>query len=146
MMNIQTAYIGEIEIDPAMILTFEHGIPGFEEEKQFVQIPIEENSMFQILQSIQTKELAFIITSPYLITENYTFEIDEATVHALDIKCEKEVAVFVIVTLKETLEESTANLKAPIVINTTNHKAKQVILNDETYAIRHKLNLQSVKG
>ncbi|MED3660921.1 flagellar assembly protein FliW [Ureibacillus sp. FSL K6-8385] len=146
MMNIQTAYMGEMTIDPTMILNFEHGIPGFEGEKQFIQLPLGENGAFQILQSVKTKDLAFIITSPYIIKENYDFEIDEATVHALDIRSEEEVAVFVIVTLKDTLAESTANLRAPLVVNTRNKKAKQVILNDEAYAIRHKLDLQSEKG
>ena len=40
-MKIKTAYLGEVEIDPSQILQFEHGIPGFEEEKQFVLLPIE---------------------------------------------------------------------------------------------------------
>ena len=145
-MKIQTAYMGEVTIDPATILTFDHGIPGFEEEKKFVPLSLGEDSIFQVLQSVDTEGLAFIITSPYAIAENYNFEIDEATVHGLEIKNENEVAVYVIVTLKDSLADSTANLKAPIVVNTKNKKAKQVILNDEAYAIRHKLNLESVKG
>ena len=35
-MNIHTSYLGEITIDPTEILNFEHGIPGFEEEKSFI--------------------------------------------------------------------------------------------------------------
>ncbi|SOC34965.1 flagellar assembly protein FliW [Ureibacillus acetophenoni] len=145
-MKIKTAYMGEIEIDPNEILHFEHGIPGFEEENCFVRLPIEENSIFQILQSTKTEGLAFIITSPYAVTTNYNFDIDEATVHALEITDESEVAVFAIVSLKETLAKSTVNLKAPIVLNTKNNKAKQVILDSEKYDIRQKLPFESVKG
>ncbi|MBM7607971.1 flagellar assembly factor FliW [Lysinibacillus composti] len=145
-MKIKTAYMGEVEVEPTNIITFEHGIPGFEDEKNFVQLPIEENSIFQILQSTKTKELAFVITSPYAVTTNYSFDLDEATIHSLEINDEKEVAVFTIVSLKESLVESTVNLKAPIVLNTTNNKAKQVILNNEEYAIRHNISPESIKG
>lgn len=145
MMKIQTAYMGEITIDPSEILKFEHGIPGFEDETAFILLPLED-SVFQVLQSTKTKELAFILTTPYIVSSNYTFDLDEATVKALEINNEKEVAVFSIVSLKDTLANSTVNLKAPIVLNTNNKKAKQVILDKEDFEIRHKLSLESVKG
>ncbi|RHW39935.1 flagellar assembly protein FliW [Lysinibacillus yapensis] len=145
-MNIKTAYMGEISINPSHILSFEHGIPGFEDEKSFIMLPVEENSIFQVLQSVKTEGLAFIITSPYAVIANYNFNLDEATVHALEIKDEKEVAVFGIVSLKDKLENSTINLKAPVVLNTVNNKAKQVIVDNDRYEIRHKLSLESEMG
>lgn len=145
-MKIKTAYMGEVEVDPSTIIIFEHGIPGFEEERDFVLLPIENNDAFHVLQSTQTEALTFIVTNPYTITTNYNFELDEATIHALQIKDEKEVAVFAIVSLKETIAQSTLNLKAPIILNTTNKIAKQVILNNEEYAIRHLISSESQKG
>lgn len=145
-MIVKTAYFGEIEIDESNIIHFEHGIPGFEEEKQFILLPVEENSAFQVLQSTQLENLTFILIDIYTIAKCYSFDLDDATVHALQIKEEKEIAIFAIVTLNETLAQSTANLKAPIVINTTNNKAKQVILNDEAYAIRQPLSTLGIKG
>ena len=145
-MNIQTAYFGELEIETSSILNFQFGLPGFEDEKDFIVLPLEENSVFQVLQSVQTAALAFIITNPYDITADYSFELEEATTHALEIKDEKEVAVFAIVSLKESISQSTVNLKAPIVLNTTNKRAKQVILNNEEYAIRHLFSSESKEG
>ena len=145
-MKIKTAYMGEVTIDPSQILEFTHGIPGFEEETTFILLPLEENSVFQILQSTKTEELAFIITNPYLIVSDYNVNLDEATVNALEIKNENEGAVLAIISLKDSLANSTVNLKAPIILNTMNKKAKQVILEKENYAIRHKLNLESVMG
>ena len=145
-MNIKTAYLGEIEINPSDILSFEHGIPGFEDEKEFVQLPLSDESVFQVLQSVKTEGLAFIIASPYVAVANYSFELEEATIQALDIQREEEVAVFGIVSLKDTLADSTINLKAPIVVNIINKKAKQAILEKEDHAIRHKLDAESEKG
>ncbi|QFF98187.1 flagellar assembly protein FliW [Psychrobacillus glaciei] len=145
-MKLKTAYLGEIEVAESSIVNFEHGIPGFEQEKFFALLPVEDNEVFNVLQSTHTESLAFIITNPYTISNNYTFELDEATVHTLQINEEKEVAVFAIVSLKETIATSTINLKAPIVLNTTNKKAKQVILNNEEHDIRHLISTESIKG
>ncbi|MER2111879.1 MAG: flagellar assembly protein FliW [Solibacillus isronensis] len=139
-MKIKTAYMGEVEINPSKIIKFEHGLPGFEGEKEFIQLLLSEKSVFQVLQSVKTIGLAFIITSPYTILTDYSFELDESVIQALDIKSNNEVAVFVIVSLKDTLENSTVNLKAPIVLNIENQKAKQIILEDD-YAIRHQLTI-----
>ena len=137
-MKIKTAYMGEVEINPSQIIKFEHGLPGFEDEKEFIQLPLSDESAYQVLQSVKTASLAFIITSPYSIVTDYNFELDESVIQVLDIKGDSEVAVFVIVSLKDTLENSTVNLKAPIVLNIENKKVKQIIL-DEDYAIRHRL-------
>ncbi len=64
-MKISTSYHGDIEIDNQQTLTFNQGIPGFLEETEFVILPLPEAEAFQVLQSIQTKELAFIITDPF---------------------------------------------------------------------------------
>ncbi|WP_404427555.1 flagellar assembly protein FliW [Ureibacillus chungkukjangi] len=145
-MNIKTAYLGEIEVQSSEIITFTHGIPGFEEETNFVLLPIEEKSMFQILQSVKTEGLAFILTTPFEIIADYNFDLDEATIKALKIDNENDVAVFTIVSLKDTLANSTVNLKAPIILNTTNRQAKQVILDNGKFSIRHKLSTESKKG
>lgn len=137
-MKITTAYMGEVEIYPSQIIKFEHGLPGFEDEKEFIQLPLSEGSAYQVLQSLNTAGLAFIITSPYAIIADYNFDLEDSVIQALDIKSADEIAVFVIVSLKDTLEKSTVNMKAPIVLNIENQKAKQIIL-EEDYAIRHQL-------
>ena len=137
-MKITTAYMGEVEINPSQIIKFEHGLPGFEDEKEFTQLPLSEESAYQVLQSVKTAGLAFIITSPYTIIADYNFDLEDSVIQALNIKSADQVAVFVIVSLKDTLENSTVNLKAPIVLNVENQKAKQMIL-DEDYSIRHQL-------
>lgn len=138
-MKIQTAYMDDIEINEADIIHFQHGLPGFEEERQFILLSISNDSIYQVLQSINTKEIAFIVASPFITIKHYNFELDEATVESLQINDEREVAVLGIVTLKETLASSTINLKAPIVLNTTNKQAKQVILDNSTFTIHQPL-------
>lgn len=135
-MNIQTAFLGEVTIEKSQIVNFQHGLPGFEEESEFAIIPLEESSIYQVLQSIKTAQIAFITVNPFAFT-NYSFDLDESTVHTLEIKSEEDVAILSIVTVKEPFSDSTLNLRAPIVINTKSQKAKQTILENSEYPLRH---------
>ncbi|MFC7685726.1 flagellar assembly protein FliW [Ureibacillus sp. GCM10028918] len=141
-MIIETDYLGKIEIDPCNIIKFEHGIPGFEEEKEFILLSIDEQSAFQMLQSVNNHTLAFVVIDPAYIILDYSFNLEESIVHSLEIQEEQEVAVYSIVSLKDTIPNSTINLKAPIIINKTNNKAKQVILDKEEYTTRHRIGTE----
>ncbi|WP_421381446.1 flagellar assembly protein FliW [Bacillus salacetis] len=140
-MKILTKYHGEIEVQPQDVLTFDHGIPGFLEEKQFTLLPLPETA-FHILQSMKTPELGFVVASPFTFFKDYDFTLDTTTVEQLGSPSEEEVQVLSILTIKELLHESTANLQAPIIINLATNKAKQVILNNTEYKPKHTIFAQ----
>ena len=135
MMKINTKYHGEVEIDE--VLTFEKGIPGFADEKQFALLPLSDDETFFVLQSVSTPELAFILSSPFQFFRTYDFQLEEAAVEELGLESEKDVAVYSILTVQDPFEKTTANLQAPVIINQKNRKAKQVILHNEQYKIKH---------
>ncbi|UFT98546.1 flagellar assembly protein FliW [Radiobacillus kanasensis] len=135
-MKIITKFFGEITIKEEDILTFPHGLPGFSEEKAFVLLPIENNPIFQVLQSTKGLNPAFIVVNPYHFKKDYEFVLDSGTVELLQIKTEKDVEVIAIASLKELFEESTVNLQAPIVVNQKEKLAKQFITNSSEYSTK----------
>lgn len=137
-MKLQTKFEEILEINESDILHFEHGLPGFEEEKQFILLPIEDTEL-SMLQSIQTKNVAFITTDPFLFFKDYDFELNSIEQELLGIKEENDVYVQVIITVMEPYENSTANLQAPVIINTINNKCKQIVLTDNRYRTKHRL-------
>ncbi|WP_130293715.1 flagellar assembly protein FliW [Fictibacillus sp. BK138] len=142
-MILHTKFEETIEVNESEILQFEHGLPGFEDEKQFVLLPIE-GTPFSTLQSVTTKELAFFTTNPFLFFKEYDFELIESVQEQLKIKKEADVQVQVILTIQDPLEKSTANLQAPVVINVKKKLAKQVVLSDNRYRTRHELSESSL--
>lgn len=137
-MQIDTKYFGQITIDSDNIIQFESGIPGFLDEKQFVLLPLEETP-FWILQSVQTSQIAFVLSDPFVHFPTYEFKLTEEIQQKLQIKAEKEVAVFVILTVADPFSNTTANLKAPIIMNERTKLAKQIILQETTYQTKHLL-------
>ncbi|WP_191560064.1 flagellar assembly protein FliW [Metabacillus idriensis] len=138
-MNIQTKYHGELDIKEEQVITFEQGIPGFLEEKAFVLLPLDEETSFFILQSIQTAGIAFVVTSPFFFFKDYEFDLDEASKERLNIQSEQDVEVYVILTVKEPFNESTANLQGPIILNRETKLGKQLILNQTEYTTKHRI-------
>lgn len=138
-MKIQTKFLGEVEIESNQTWSFPKGIPGFEDKKEFALLTIEGNAMFLVLQSLNTKDIAFIVANPYAIAQHYSFDIDESTIHTLEIQNEEDVMVLGVLSLKEPFETSTINLQAPLVFNTRTNKAKQMILNDSDFSMRHQI-------
>lgn len=137
-MNIQTKFHGEQQIEKDEIIKFQTGIPGFLEEKEFVILPIEGSDLY-VLQSVQSQHVAFIITNPFLIFPQYEFDLSQEAIEALGIQSKKEVATFVILTVKEPFQETTANLQAPVIINQNKKLGKQLILTNSSYQTRHNI-------
>lgn len=136
-MNIQTKFHGDIEINTSELWNFPKGIPGFEDEKEFILLPIEGNDIFQVLQSSNTPNVAFIVTNPYTLVADYSFDIDEPTIELLDVEKPEDIFVLGILTLKQPFETSTINLQAPLIFQMNSRKAKQMILNDNRFTTRH---------
>ncbi|RSK28621.1 flagellar assembly protein FliW [Bacillus sp. HMF5848] len=136
-MKLETKYHGEIVVKEKEILQFESGIPGFSDEKKFIILPFTDDNTFQILQSVNTPALAFVITSPFLFFKEYDISIENNVVGQLEIVDAKDVVLYVILTVSEKFEDTTANLQGPIVINAKNNKAKQVILTGSNYRTKH---------
>ncbi|WP_405100359.1 flagellar assembly protein FliW [Oceanobacillus sp. FSL H7-0719] len=135
-MKLQTKYLGEIEVQAEKIIHFPKGLPGFQDETEFIILDLPDNTAFQLLQSVKTSALAFVITSPYLFYQDYTLNLNDDLIELLEIKKQEDVAVYNIVTLKNPFSESTINLRAPIIINTSSLLGKQYILNDSPYSSR----------
>ncbi|MDQ0254531.1 flagellar assembly factor FliW [Evansella vedderi] len=146
-MKIATKYAGEVEINPQNIIQFEHGIPSFEEEKQFILLPFSDSpSPFYILQSVATESLAFVVMTPFQFFPEYEVKLSDSVLEQLEMEDQQDVAIFTMLTLKETLQESTANLQGPIVVNSKAQKGKQIVLNESNYGTKHPLVALQASG
>lgn len=137
-MKIKTKYFDELEILSEDIITFENGIPGFEELHQYIIINQDEVN-YSFLQSLENSEICFIIMPPALVVTDYDISISEDIINKLNIEKAEDVCVFGILNIPDNVKDMTINLKAPIVINIKNRKGAQEILDDDRYQIKYKI-------
>ncbi len=122
-----------------MEIVFDKGIPGFEEYKIFTINDVEENPKYKMVNCKDNINIGFIAISPFDVDKNYEVNLRDETINELEIEDPKDVLILNLITLGKTLEKSTINLKAPIIINIKNNKGKQLILQDEKYNIKEPL-------
>ncbi|WP_226580603.1 flagellar assembly protein FliW [Halobacillus litoralis] len=145
-MKIKTKHFGDVEVKEEGCFHFEHGLPGFENYHTFALLPVDEKGVYMALQSIDESGIALIVTNPYLFLTDYEFDLDESTIAETQLEIPEDAAVYNVLTLRESLQQSTINLKAPIVLNARTKKGKQVILNNESYQTKHPLFINQKGG
>ncbi len=140
-MKCETVRFGSIEIQDKDVLMFPDALYGFDQEKEFVLLPLDPKieSPMEWLQSKKTRELAFIVTDPFLFVPGYEMVLSDDERTQLEIESTESVIVRVIVTIPKVHTEMTANLVAPLVINQKNRLAKQVVLTNAEYDTKHSL-------
>ncbi len=131
-MKYQTRDFGEREVLPERILEFVQPILGYEEYSKYTLLYDEEIGMGMVwLQSLEEKDLCFILADPSLVGD-YAPKLTQKQCEQLG---EGEYLCLPIMVIPGDWKKATVNLKSPIVINTTQRKAMQVVL-EEDYPIR----------
>ncbi len=102
-----------------------------------------EDSPYIWLQSVDESDVAFLATSPFLFFPDYDLVLGDEEQLALDLEDPSQVEVLALLTVHrssgDTLEQITANLLGPIIINTESRQALQLVLDNPTYSTREPL-------
>lgn len=138
-MKLNTKYHGIKEYEENDVITFNKGLPGFENLKKFVLVTVEENEAFSILNSIEEEDVGLVVISPFSFVKDYEIEIDDSLLEDLKIETHEDVQVLNTVTLNTNREKITTNLRAPIIINVKERLGQQIIINNDTYPIKYPL-------
>lgn len=132
-MTYNTRDFGTIECNEDDIFTFDQPPFGFEQFKKYILLYDDEISPeIAWLQSTENENLCFILLETSAVPSiNYKPVYDLPKGFG-----DGEVVEFGICVLAEEFQYSTINLKSPIIINMTQKRGVQVILQQD-YSVRH---------
>ena len=129
----------DVEFNEDAVLTFSDGLYGLEDIKKYIIIESDEpGNPFKWLHSLEN-DICFVVIDPRHIEPEYDFDLHEDAVLRLGADNTTEFMLLSIVVVTDRIEDMTANLRSPVVINSDNNKGMQVILDEEAYGIRHKV-------
>lgn len=127
-MKLETQYHGIIEYNENNIINLVKGMSGFENLKKFILVGIENNEVFSLFHSMEDKETAFIVSSPFYVKADYEVNLSEELVKELKIDSEKDVLIINTVNLSKDIKKMTTNLGAPIIININKHLDRKSVV------------------
>ena len=137
-MKVNTRIFGEIDIEDEKIIRFVNGLVGFPDMVDFVLIHDEEKGPGGIawLQSMQEPQFAIPVMDPLKIKDTYNPNVEDELLKPLGEFGTDDMLVLVTVSIPSDVTKMTANLKGPIVINTSTRKACQVIAEGEDCEVK----------
>lgn len=111
--------LGEREVARESVLYFPHGLIGLDDKREFVLIPVRENSPFLLLQCVSDPGLGLLVADPFPFLPDYNVKLEQAEKKLLRVENIRQIAVLVTVTIpKNRPQETTLNLSGPIILNT----------------------------
>lgn len=139
-MKFETLRFGEIEIEEDRIFEFKLPIIGFDELKKYAIVDLNKDGLFKWLQSLEDPGLAFPVVSVFSMNINYSVDLPDNVVEALNINTVESLLVLNIASIpQDNPQETTLNLLAPLVFNLDSMTAGQIILSGSGYDISYPL-------
>ena len=140
-LTYQTRF-GEVNLRDDRLISFPRGLLGFEDCTVFglSQLPNADESPLLLLQCINEPQFAFVVADPAVLGLEIADADKTKALHETGMKAEK-TQFLSILTLYDQGESYyvTANLKAPIMIDTTTRIARQHVFTSGHYTTQHKL-------
>ncbi len=136
-MEVNTRIFGMINIEDDKLIHFVNGIVGFPELTTFALIhDNEKNGGIQWLQSMQEPQFAIPVMNPLDILDSYNPQVEDELLKPIGGIDTDSMLVLVTVAVPSDLTKMSVNLRGPIVINSENRKACQVITEGEEYQVK----------
>ncbi|MFT7144657.1 MAG: flagellar assembly factor FliW [Alphaproteobacteria bacterium] len=140
-LNYDTRF-GEVTLREDRLISFDKGLLGFNECTTFglCKLPNADESPIMLLQCVNEPEIGFLVADPKILG----LEIkDEDVAKALkEAGMSKESTQLMVILTMYDQEDSyylTANLRAPLLIDSRTRKARQHVLTSKDYTTQHKL-------
>ncbi|MEE9441129.1 MAG: flagellar assembly protein FliW [candidate division Zixibacteria bacterium] len=144
-MKVITERFGELEISEDLIITMTKPILGFEHLRKYVIVETDDFEPFKWFQSIDDPGAAFVIINPLHFFHDYMVEVNPKEIEELNVVKVEDVLTYAIVTIPQDYTKMTANLQGPVLINSVTRLAKQLVMVNSHYKIKHRM-FETVKS
>jgi flagellar assembly factor FliW len=138
MPQIPTCQFGLFDYDPAAVVEFPTGLPGFETERRFVLIERPALAPVLFLQSLTSPGVCFPAAPVHSIDPQYELAVTPEDLALLGVDPAQPVLALAILSAPENAP-LTANLLAPVVIDPQSRRAVQSVRIDRRYSHRQEL-------
>jgi flagellar assembly factor FliW len=135
-MTVNTKAFGQIEVDERQKISFPQGLFGFEDFREYILMDAEHQPFFW-LQSLDDKEIAFILINPFLFRPDYEVNINNEDLSEIEINTPENALIFAIITVPQDGSSMTANLQGPLIINKEKMTGMQAVLTDVRWKTKH---------
>lgn len=123
------------------IIRFEEGIIGMPDVRRMVLVNQDDIAPFLWLVSLDEPNIGFLVLHPQSVFTGYAPEVPADVRRRLGAGEADDLLVMAMITIAAEWEQSTVNLRAPLVISPTTMRGAQIILSGSPYRLAEPLPL-----
>ena len=113
--TLDSTRFGTLEVSEEAVIEFPCGLIGLPSTR-YALLARSEDAAFLWLQSLDDPDLAIPVTNPFRFFDTYEVELSDDEAARIGITESDDTSVYVTVRAAGTLEEFSANLRAPILV------------------------------
>ena len=113
--TLESTRFGTLEIPHDAVVEFPNGLIGLGGHR-YALLARDEDATFIWLHSLDDPDLALPLTNPWSFFDSFEVELADDEADRIGVDDDEETAVYVTVRAAESLEDFSANLRAPILI------------------------------
>lgn len=138
-MIIDSFKLGQIKIADSQIHEFPEGLIGFPSMTKFALITDPQWEPFIYMQSLDLTSLCFVIVEAKMFFPEYSILLTDSELRSIQLEQDETPLVYLVLSVYKEIENTTANLKGPIVINGRAKIGKQLVLLNNRYSTKEKI-------
>ena len=137
-MIVDSVMFRRIAVCDDAVLAFPDGLIGLPGTR-YVLLPHAESSPFLWLHSAEHPDVAVPVTRPWAFFPVYEVKLNVGYSRQLALEAPEQAVILCVVRAAEKLRDCTADLAAPVVVNTATRLGYQIINEAGGYSVRHPL-------
>ncbi len=151
MAQIKTKFFGPVEFEQASVWSFPGGLPGFEQELQFLPLQRPGSEPVVFLQSLGDPNLCFVTLPVNAVITDYRLAASTEDLVSLGFPPDAQPTIgeqalcLAILTLLPGVPPS-ANLMSPVLVNLSRRVGMQVIQFETAYTHRHPIDMREAEA
>lgn len=103
-------------------------MPGFPDRRRFTLVRLDDTGELCSLTSLDDPELRFLVVPPARFFPDYAPEVEDEVLADLEIASPDDVLLLVVLNAGTSLDSTTANLAAPVLVNPATRRGGQIVL------------------
>ena len=125
----------DIEYADADVITFEEGLVGLPSLRRLVVVSQPEILPFLWLAAVDESETAFLVLEPHSHCPGYAPAVPAEVRLRIGLRSGEEPLLLTIARIMPDWQDSTLNLRAPLVIAPSSMRGTQLVLSDSQYQL-----------
>jgi flagellar assembly factor FliW len=140
MPSFDTVRFGTLEYAPADVITLPDGLIGMQGLRRWLILDMGDELPMKWFQSLDRRDFGVPVMAPEFFAEAYEPDLSPALRATMKTRNDDDLVALVITTVHPGGTCITANLRAPVVIDTESRCGVQVALDDPRYTVRQEID------